>query len=518
MISKKAIQEFANRELDSFTWMKKLPREMILEELNRLKVRPVFKGHDRWTHQLVCMWIGLCCPQFMFLLDMGLGKTALLLDIITQLLREGKIQRGLITVPRLVNFDSWQNDTLAHSELELNIADGTIEEKLEALRNPIGDITVIDYHGLQLALSSKANVKGKMKLVRDDQKISWVRPNFQLFTMDETHKAKNKDTLRFSMLRQLTKTMDYRYGLTGTPFGRYPMDLWAQFFLIDRGATFGEFIGTFQEVFFTQKHNGFGKDYEFDKSQARYLYRCLQNRSIRYSEDEIPEIELPKKIERREMVKFADDQRQHYLNAVEGLLNVRGSKQELENAFLRLRQITSGYLSWKDIEDEKHTIFFKHNSKLDAVERIVDESGDSKLVISTEFTPSGRLVVERITGMGHKVEWLYGGSKDPRACVRRFKEDPSIKVLVMNSESGGTGTDGLQNVANYLVFYECPPSPITRKQTLKRVYRPGQLKRTFIIDIVMERSSDLRMLKFIEEGEDLHQSVVNGRIRKEDLI
>lgn len=518
VIARDAVARYLDQPTDSFTWMKQLPRDVVMGEIRRLKVRPVFKGHDRWTHQLVCFLIGLHYPEFLFLLDMGLGKTAIMLDLMTQLIREKNIRRSLVTVPRISNLDSWYNDTLEHSDLEPNLAMGTTEEKWEALINPKGELTVIDYTGLHLALCSKKKIKGKNKLVRDDKKIDKLVRLYDLFCGDEIHKAKNKESLRFDLLSHLTANIDYRFGLTGTPFGRNPVDLWAQFYLIDQGQTLGDTLGIYHAGFFNTEHNGFGVKYVFDKAMYRPLYKRIQHRSIRYSDDEVPETEVPKMIKQSIPVRFAPDQREHYMRAVDGLILAKGNLQELEAQFQRLREITSGYLRWRD-DGESRILHFERNPKLDALERVIDEMPDSdKIVISTEFTPSGRLITERLEELGITFEWLHGGSKDPLGCVRNFKQLPSTRVLVMNSESGGTGTDGLQKVCRYLLFYELPVSPITWRQTLKRIARPGQPHRARILDLSMERSIDQRLIKFNDEGVDLHDKIMNGRFSREDLI
>lgn len=518
MISKHAIEDYHARRLDSMVWMKKIPREDILKELKTFKVKPVFKGHDRWTHQLVCFLIGMSYPEYLFLLDMGLGKTTIILDLMTQRQREGNMTKALVTVPRLINLSSWENDILRGSDFEPNLCMGDIEEKWERLVNPRGDISVVDYHGLQLALTKKKKVGGKNKLVRDDTKVKKLQKIYNTFNVDESHKAKNKDTLRFTLMRQLFKYAEFVNATTGTLFGRNPEDIWAQFFLVDNGETFGENLGIFREAFFIPEYNNFGgQEWKFDKKLTRPLYRMLQHRSIRYTEDEVPEVELPARHVIHLPVKFAEEQREHYLRAVDGLLSAKGRLSDIDSAFVRMRQITSGFLEWND-EHGKHTVNFPENPKLQALEKLIEESGDKKLIISHEYTQTGKIITEWLTKNGYRFEWLYGGSKDPVNSVNRFINDAGIKAFVMNSESGGTGTDGLQGVCQYLVIVECPCSPITRSQLIKRVHRPGQKKRSFIYDIAMENSIDMRILGFNAEGKNLYESIVNGNFSKSELI
>jgi len=525
LIRKEATKAYLEKELDSFTWMKKLDRSDLLREFRGWKVRPEFKT-DPWIHQLVCFYIGVCYPQFLFLLDMGLGKTKILLDIMTQRRREGKLTRSLITVPRLINLGSWEDAIREHSDLQPVIVSGqSAAEKWEALYNPYrrgGQVVVVDYAGLQYSLSkkgAKSEKTGKAKMQPDPAKIRALSRHYDFFGMDESHKAKNRESLRFQLLNALTKGMPARYATTGTLFGRNPEDLFAQFYLVDRGETFGDTLGLFRSAFFTEKANHWSAypDYIFNKGMTRTLYRRLQHRSIRYDEDEC--LDLPERREIRITCPFADDQREHYLRAVEGLINSRGKLEELDSNFLRMRQIVAGFLQWKDGHGQ-HEVTFPSVPKLDQLERLILESGDSKVVVSHEYTRSGQLITERLKEMGVKYEWLYGGSRDPINAVRRFTADPDCKVFLMNSEAGGTGTDGLQKVARYLIFYESPVSPITRKQVVKRVHRPGQDRRTFIYDLVVAKSIDLRILGMIAEGRDLHNAVVDGTedLRKLRLI
>lgn len=519
IISKGAVETYLSRQMRSYVWMKKLARSDVLMEIDQLKVRPRFKT-EPWTHQAVCFMIGLCEPEFLFLLDMGLGKTWVVLNLLTQFIREKRSVRGLVVARNISNLGTWEANALEHSDLEPWLVHGEIEEKWERLLNPRGELTVVDYHGLQLAVTTKVKKGKKFVLERDDRKVAQLQKLYNFITMDESHKAKNKETLRFGILRQLTKTAAYKYMLTGTLFGRNVEDLWAQFFLCDRGETFGDSIGLFRAAFFTEVYNHWkGTMYKFDKKKTRLLYRTLQHKSIRYEDLDCPD--LPPMGERRPPIqvrtKFGQEQREHYLRAVEGLIAARGKLREIDSAWVRMRQIVAGYLDWND-EYGHHHIAFKHNPKIEALENIIEEAGGNKLVISHEYTPTGQMIVDLVKRMGYDYEWLYGGTKDKIGCVGRFMADPDKKVFIMNSESGGTGTDGLQKVARYMVYYESPVSPITRSQTDRRISRPGQRFPHFIYDLVMEKSIDSRVLGFIREGENLYKSVVSGRIKREDFF
>lgn len=517
-IARSSVNEFLDRELDDFRWMKKLVAAEIERELRQLRTKPQFKTSP-WLHQLVCFFVGLYHPRFLFLLDMGLGKTKILLDLLTQTQREKRLVHGLVTVPRVTNMSSWRDDVLKHSDLEpnpCNISD--IEGKRERLLNPTGDLTIIDYMGLHLALSKKVKSKKGAKL---DWHEPWVRQAQKLYNwvgIDESHMLSGNDTLWFRIMNQLTKSADHVYASTGTLFGKNVEDLWSQFYLVDGGETFGPNMGIFREALFTADSNGYGTVWTFNKRRQSDLNRMLQHRSIRYDEREVPELDLPA-LTVLPMVKvdMEDEQRQHYLKAVEGLINAAGSPTELEAPWIRMRQITSGYLAWKDAAGG-HVVRFKHNPKLEALERLVLERGEGKMIICHEYTETGTLISERLDQLKVKHLWLYGGAKDKGTIRDRFMQDPSLGVLLMNAASGGTGNDGLQEVARYMVFYESPPSPTTRHQTVKRIHRPGQKRRTFVYDLVCTGTVDKGILDDIAAGRSLYEDVVNGKVARSKLL
>lgn len=519
LISRVAQREYLGRDFESFAWMKTLPREAILKELANLKVKPKFKT-EPWLHQLVAFYVGLCYPRFLFLLDMGLGKSKILADLITQAQRERKLEGALILVPRLINIDSWVDDLAVHSELEpwpVNIPNA--EEKRERLLYPKGDVTLIDYAGLHLAMCNKVKgKKGKMQYERDDKLVKRLQKQYNFIGIDESHKLANHNNLWFSIVDQITKTAEFCYATTGTLFGKNVEDLWSQFYLVDRGETFGENLGLFRKSFFIATQNPWkGTTYLYDPSMAGKLNKMLQHRSLRYDENEIPEIDVPSRAMRVRTCEMGLEQREHYLRAVEGIINASGVLGQLDAAWLRMRQIVSGYLAWHD-EHGDHVLPFKHNPKLDALESLIDDMGDSKIVVCYDYTETGRLIVERVKKMGLGYEWFYGGTKDKSASRRRFMEDPKCRVFVMNSEAGGTGNDGLQKVARYMVFYETPCPPTTRKQTIKRIHRSGQTQRTFIYDLVMRRSVDKGILDAVEAGINLYDGVVNGKFKNKNLF
>lgn len=519
VVSRRAVEDYLRRDFDSFTWMKGLAREQILRELARFDVPPKFR-REPWTHQLVCLFIALCMPRFLFLLDMGLGKTYLAALVIETLVREGRVRRGLVTVPRIANVASWGNDLAENSDLGfVGIDCEDIEEKRARLLHPPrdADVAVIDYQSLTLALTRR--VKGtrgkKGRLERDDAAVRRLCDVYNLVNIDESHMLTNHESLWYSLLRGITKDAEFVYATTGTLFGKNVEHVWPQFFLVDRGETFGANMGLFRAAFFEEKATAWKVERRFLKHMSDPLHRMLQHRSIRYDESEVPEAEVPKSpppIARR--LDMTEEQREHYNRALEGLINAGGQLAALDGAWTRMRQICGGYLAWKDANGD-HVVRFRRNPKLDELEALLEEMlPHSKVIVPYWYTESGRIVSERLDELKIKHEWFYGGSKDHAGQLRRFIERDECRVFLMQSSSAGTGVDGLQKVARYMVIYETPTDPTLRTQTIKRMRRPGQRHRTFVYDLVMRKSLEPGFLSDIADGIDTYQRVVNVRGRR----
>jgi hypothetical protein len=454
----------------------------------------------------------------MFLLDMGSGKTKIILDIITQRYLEGRLAHALVTVPRKINVTTWGDDIERHSDLSATLVNCTsIEEKWDRLAYPDDThLTVIDMQSLHWCLSMKETKKGKSRLVPDEKKVKHAQRLYNFVNMDEIHGLANDESLWFRLMRRMTAYCQFTYGTTGTLFGsdegtQDPAMIWPQFFLIDRGETFGENKGMFRASFFSEKDNrwGRGKVYTYDRANNAKLNKMIQHRSLRYDEDEV--LELPARVSRVERYTMGDEQWKHYLLALDGLIEADGNIRETEGAWLKMRRIISGYLMWQDDYGE-HIVHFDDNPKLDGLESLIERVGDrSKIIIPYDYTETGRMICERVAKMGLGYEWFYGGTKDQAASRERFMRDPKCTVMVANSATVAEGTDGLQKVCRYMFVYETPTPPIRRKQLVKRIHRAGMTGRAFIYDLVMRRSLDAGILDDLARGVDTTESVLSGK-------
>lgn len=446
--------------------------------------------------------------HFLFLLDMGLGKTKLVLDLFVARLRSQRMQM-LVLVPKKVHMGTWDAQVDEHAPgLTVQSVDvDNIEAKWEVLSTSTADVVVCDYQGLGLALSKKqAKDTGGNERVKDKKRIAQVSQKYAFVAMDEAHRAKNRNTLRFSILRQLCKETAYLYALTGTPQGKSPEDLWGQFYLVDGGYTLGETLGLFRAAFFDEKNNYFGGvDYVFDKSKLGQLSALLQHVSLSYTEAEC--LDLPKLVPVTRKFKLTPEQRTEYNRLCKGEV-IDDVRVPIDGVFIRMREVTSGYVR-KRVNGVSVTQPFADNPKLELLEQdLLDMRAGAKAIIFYDYNPTGELIQGLLRRMKIKHVVLNGSTKDPVGVESKFRTDPSVTVLLSNTASGGEGINA--QVASVEIFYESPTSPILRRQAIKRAHRQGVQHAVVCIDYVARGTVDERILEYVQEGIDMLAALRRG--------
>jgi SNF2 family DNA or RNA helicase len=513
LIPTAAIKHYLNRPLDSHRWVKGLTARDLEEALAALSPKPTLNPRLR-LHQRACFLLGVASPQFCYFLDMGTGKTVLSLELLKYWFQADKVKRAIIFVTSDKAFHTWEKQ-LKEFEIDLPLISlsGSSKEKWAQLEGFEEGLVLVAYPGAVAMVCDRPDKKGKLTLNKKLTKklAHWA----DAIVMDESTRAGGHRSLTFKMIAQLQKAATIRYALAGRPFGRDPTMLWAQCFLVDGGKTLGETLGLFREAFFTEEPNpwdpkGYAKDYTFKQIMKPQLARLVRNCSITYSAHEC--IDMPKVVPILEAVRFPEETGGYYARALEELIEAKGNMREVKGVFLRMRQLTSGFVGLKNDETgERAEIEMMENPKLDRLFELIEELPEGhKAVVFHDYTYTGRKIVEGLKKLELKPIWLWSGTKNARAELERFDQDPECTVAVLNSKVGAMSLDGLQYVANYMFFAESPISPIDREQAEKRLARDGQKETVFIYDLVVKGSVDEKILQFHEEGRMMFEEIIRN--------
>ena len=174
--------------------------------------------------------------QAAVLLDMGLGKTAITLTAINDLLFDRfEISRVLIIAPLRVAKNTWPQEI----------------KKWDHLVNISYAVAVGTEQNRRAALTQKANL-----YIINRENVDWLITksglpfDYDMVVIDELSSFKSHQTKRFKTLMKVRPKVKRIVGLTGTPSSNGLMDLFAEFRLLDMGERLGKFIGQYREQYF----------------------------------------------------------------------------------------------------------------------------------------------------------------------------------------------------------------------------------------------------------------------------
>lgn len=512
MIPSSAIDAYLNRKLDNHLWIKKLSLAELNAAIDQLNPKPDLHPKVR-KHQRACFLLGVSYPQFCYWLSMGTGKTLLAFELLKYWFKVGRIKRAIIFVKSDKAFSTWERQLSEFNVgLPLIALSGSSEEKWRQLEEFGEGLVLVAYPGAVAMSCERVGVKGKAKFKISPKAIKRLAKWADAFVLDESTAAANRGSVVHKMVAKLKKYAKVRYALAGRPLGRDPTMLWGQYNLIDDGATLGETVGLFRAAFFTEKPcywdpKGYAKEYTFNKKMKPVLSQMMCHRSITYSAPEC--VDMPKKVPIIEEVKFSEEAEAYYKRMIQRAIEAKGNLREMENVFLRMRQISSGFVGMKDDKTgERAEIEFMENPKLDRLLELIEEVPEGYgACVFYEFTRSGRKIVEALKEKGHKPIWLWSGTKDSRKELDKFfnAEQP---LAVINNGVGAYSLDGLQRVASYDFEFESPLSVIAYDQARARLERDGQKHTVFQYSLQVKGTVDSKIRAYHQEGEELFKTLM----------
>lgn len=137
-----------------------------------------------------------------------------------------------------------------------------------------------------------------------------------------------------------------------------------------------------------------------------------------------------------------------------------------------------------------------------------------KLLVFTEHRDTLNYLTEKIRdllGQPEAVEVIHGGTRreDRRDIQARFRQDPTIKVLIA-TDAAGEGVN-LQ-VANLMVNYDLPWNPNRMEQRFGRIHRIGQREVCHLWNMVAARTREGEVFKRLFEKLETARAALGGRV------
>jgi SNF2 family DNA or RNA helicase len=418
-------------------------------------------------------------------LDMGLGKTVTTLTAVSDLIYSYlEIDSVLVVAPKRVAESVWMQEAkkwehLKH--LQFSLISGSAKKRVEATKKK-ADIYLI----------SRDNIAWLIGL------FGGSKLPFDMLVLDELSSFKNQASQRFKALKMVQGGFSRVVGLTGTPAPNGLIDLWAQIWLLDRGARLGKTITAYREAYFNRNFSGFG--YDIRNGSDTQIKEAISDIVISMKAEDY--LDLPERITNIVTIPMSDELRKEYKaferEKVLELLEAGETITAANAAALsnKLLQFANGAIY--DTEKNYHEI---HKLKLEALEDIVEASQGEPILVAWSY----RSDAERIENHFKKIKpKRLESDKDVEAWNRK-----EISMMLMHPASGGHGLN-LQKGGHIIVWFGNTWSNELEKQFNARVDRQGQEIPPIIYKLAIAGTMDERVISVVDGKAEVENSLMES--------
>lgn len=428
-------------------------------------------------------------PVSCLLLDMGLGKTAITLTALCDLLFDSfEAHRILVIAPLRVASQTWPDELRKWehlSDLRFSVAVGTEAERKAALKVK-ADIYIINRENVQW-------------LIED----SGIPFNYDTVVIDELSSFKNHQTKRFRSLMKARHKVKRVIGLTGTPSSNGLMDLWAEFRLLDMGQRLGRFIGQYRTAYFIpDKRNG----------QVIFSYKPLPNAEkqiydkiadITISMKSTDHLTMPELVTAEYPVTLSGKERERYDDLKQDLvLKLAGGDVTAANAAAlsgKLCQMANGAVYGDD-----GIIHHIHDRKLDALEDLIEAANGKPILVAYWFKHDLERISARL-----KERHIPFTKLDTSGSITSWNEG-AWPVALIHPASAGHGLN-LQSGGSTIIWFGLTWSLELYQQTNARLWRQGQNADTVVLHhIIAKNTIDERVMKALRDKDKTQTALIDA--------
>ena len=464
-----------------------------------------------YAHQLTALENSWHKEEFAYFMEMGTGKTKVLIDNLAMLYDKGKVDGALIIAPKGV-VGTWYNQELPN-HLADHIENVTVlwqaninkkqQEKLDQLFK-----TGHELHILVMNVEALSTDKGKLFAAK------FLRSHKSMLAIDESTTIKNPKAKRTKNILSLSSICKYRRIMTGSPVTRNPLDLYAQCeFLNPRLLQFTSYYASrnrYAEMKTIHVHgrsvnvvHKFQNLKELSETLKPFSYRVLKQDCL----------DLPEKVYIKREISLSPEQKKLYEQMKKQAIAVLNGKQVTSvtvlTQLMRLQQITCGHFTADDgsIQPVK-------NNRLAELLDVLEEV-EGKVIIWGHYQEDVKNIVNILTekyGPGSVVSY-YGltPQEERQKNIKRFQANNGVRFLVGTPQTGGYGITLTE--ANTVIYYSNGYDLEKRMQSEDRAHRIGQKKTVTYVDIIAQDTVDEKIVKSLRKKINIASEVMGEELR-----
>ena len=466
-----------------------------------------------YEHQLTALEKSVDKKEYGYFMEMGTGKSKVLVDNMAILYDKGKINGALIIAPKGV-YNNWYSQEMpthlaSHIKPKMVMwtasASKTKEKEYQTLFE-----TGFDLHVLIMNVEAFSTKKGA------EFAYKFLRSHKTLMVIDESTTIKTPTSKRTKAILTLGKHATYRRILTGSPVTKSPLDLYSQCAflnedLLDHGSYY-----SFRNRYAHMIERNFGGrrvqivgNYqrldELEETLKKFSYRVLKEDCL----------DLPDKIYIKRNVELTDEQTKAYATMKSAALAALNGKlataPHVLTQMMRLHQITCGHLK----NDDGTTTELKNN-RLNELLDLLDEI-EGKAIIWANYIHD----IEHITKAIKKkygddsIVQYYGAinTKERQEGIKKFQDPKSpARFFIGNPQTGGYGIT--LTAANTVVYYSNGYDLEKRLQSEDRAHRIGQKKSVTYVDFISEKTVDEKIVKALRKKINIASEILGDTLKE----
>ena len=448
---------------------------------------------------------------YAYFMEMGTGKTKVLIDNLAMLYDKGKVNGALIIAPKGV-VGTWYNQELPthlpdHIDNMTILWQSHITKKQQEKLNTLFE-TGEKLHILVMNVEAFSTDKG-MKFAE-----KFLSCHNTLMAIDESTTIKNPKAKRTKNIISLANKTKYRRVMTGSPVTKNPLDLFSQCYFLDPFHLNHESYYSFRMRYAIMKTAnisgrkielvaGFKNLGELSDKLKPFSYRVLKEDCL----------DLPDKIYMKRNIKLSNEQHKVYDQMKkEALAVLNGKKVTTVNALtqlMRLHQITCGHFTSDDGATQSLP-----NNRITELMNVLEET-EGKAIIWAHYQYDITEIIKnviKVHGPGSIVDYYGLTPQDERQSnIKKFQDDPKCRFIVGTPSTGGYGIT--LTAANTVIYYSNGYDLEKRLQSEDRAHRIGQQKSVTYVDLICDETVDEKIVKALRKKINIASEVLGEELR-----
>ena len=467
-----------------------------------------------YAHQIKALDMSWKKVNYAYFMEMGTGKSKVLLDNIAMLYDKGAINSALIVAPKSV-YRNWEKlEIPIHLPDHIETFIGVWQATTTKTQQEIIENCLMPQERLKIVLMNVEALSTKKGAMFADK---FLKCNKVLLAIDESTTIKNHKAKRTKTVLALREHAKCRRILTGMPITKNPMDLFTQCNFLDPDllgySSFYAFQGRYANTIRRKGAGGF-HEYnhvigyrnldELEKTLKKFSYRVLKQDCL----------DLPDKIYTTRVIQLTEQQKKLYLQMKRfALAELKGRTMTSFNILtqiMRLHQIICGFM-----KTDEGRIIDVENTRVQELLSVLDETEGKAIIWCTyrhNILSLKDILREKYGELS--TDTLFGDTPDKKrmTLIERFQDKKSpLRFLIGNPQTGGRGIT--LTAANTVIYYSNGYDLEIRLQSEDRAHRIGQTNKVLYVDIVAEKTVDEKIIKALKSKINIAKEIMGEELK-----